>query len=410
MINPVRHYAWGSRTALARLQGRPRARAPEAELWMGAHPSAPSTLVDVDGREINLLGALEADPSGVLGRRCRERFGARLPFLLKVIAVEQALSVQVHPGAGQVAVATGPAPGHAPQGHSLPPTFVDSYGKPELLVAVEPFDALVGLRDSRRAAELLGLLDVAPLLPVRRALTAAAQGRPGPDRGPTLDALVRLAEWPQRQRAVLSAAVTDAARAVLVDPRTPQDPDTRLALEWTNRLADQYPGDPLVLVPLLLDVVRLEPGRAVFIPPGVPHCYLSGVAVEACAASDNVVRAGLTRKAVDPMTLHRLADSAVLPDLDVGWSPVGPHESAPVVPVEEFRLSRVRVDDGRLASLPAPDDGPQVLLCLSGEVTVWAGSRLVGLGGGESAFVGPGTGECMLGGAGTVYRMTVGSC
>ena len=81
----------------------------------------------------------------------------RLPFLLKVIAAEQALSVQVHPGAGQVAAAMRSAPGRTPQGRSLPPTFVDSYGKPELLVAVEPFEALVGLRDSRRAAELLGV-------------------------------------------------------------------------------------------------------------------------------------------------------------------------------------------------------------------------------------------------------------
>jgi mannose-6-phosphate isomerase len=379
---------------------------------MGAHPSAPSGVIDVDGREINLLSAIEADPNGLLGPRCRGRYGARLPFLLKVIAAEQALSVQVHPASGQIPeMRRGSAAAASAAGSGRGrPAFADTYGKPEVLVAVEPFEVLAGLRTAYRAGVLLGLLDIAPLMPMRRALTAAGQLRPGPGRAVTLEALVRLAQWPQRQRAVLSAAVTDAARSALLDPRIAQDPDTREALDLVYRLAAQHPDDPTVLAPLLLDVIRLEPGQAVYIPPGVPHCYLEGLAVEAGAASDNIIRAGLTHKAVDPVTLQRLADPGAVAGTGLDWVPSGPFEEVLAVPVEELRLSRVRVADGRVVTLSQVPHGPQMLLCMSGEVIAWAGSRQVTLGGGESAYLGPEPGECVLGGTGEVFRIAVGAC
>jgi mannose-6-phosphate isomerase len=382
MINPIRHYDWGSLTTLAQLQGRSSALFPEAELWMGAHPRSPSILVDVDGRELNLLTVLEADPEGLLGSQNLRRFGPRLPFLLKVIAVDRPLSVHVHPGG------------------------LSGTGKSELLVATEPFEALIGLRDSRRAAELFALLNVAPLLSTRRELDSSVRSRSLAGGGGTLGTLARLASWPHRQRAVLTAAVTDAVRVALRDPRTPRDGDTRAALGWVLKLVRMYPDDPLILAPLLLELVRLDPGQAVFIPPGVPHSHLHGTAVEAGTDSGDVLRAGLTRKTVDPLGFRQEADPGAEPILDVTWRSLSPYESAVDVRGVPFRLSRLRVGEGRVVSMSDVGQGPQIVLCLSGEISVWSRIRQVGLSGGESAFLGPDVRDCVLGGVGDVFRIS----
>jgi mannose-6-phosphate isomerase len=408
MVNPVRSHVWGARGGLAGVQRRPAGRRPEAELWVGAHPIASSSLVDGDGREIPLLEAIECDPEGLLGRLHRNRFGARLPFLLKVMAVEKAMAVQVHPARRQA------AEGFARQEEVSIPlrgpgrAFVDPHAKPELLVALTSFDALIGLRDPRNAAHLLEFLDVAPLLPMRRALSASAAMAHGPARDGTLDALVRLAGWPFRQRAVLAAGVSDAARAALVNPVTSRHPDTRSALEWVIRLADQHPGDPMVLAPLLLEFVHLEPGETAFVPPGVAHTFLHGVALEAAAASANVIRAGLTRRPVDPELLQSVVEVAAQPILGVPEEDDGRHETALLTPAEEFRLSRITLGGtGVVAPAPRPQ-GPQVMLCLDGEVEVGVGARLAHLCSGESAYLGPEAMDVVLSGDGVVYRITTG--
>lgn len=408
MINPVRSHSWGSRAGLAGVQRRPAGRRPEAELWVGAHPIASSSLVDSEGREVLLLEAVECDPEGLLGRLHRNRFGARLPFLLKVVAVERALAVQAHPARRAA------AEGFARQEEAGVPLrgpariFVDPHPKPELLVALTPFDALVGLRDPRSAAHLLEVLDVAPLVPLRRALSAAAAMAHGPARDGTLDALVRLAGWPFRQRAVLAAGVSDAARAALVNPGTPHHPDTRSALEWVIRLADQHPGDPMVLAPLLLEFVHLAPGESVFVPPGVLHTFLHGVALEAAGSSANVVRAGLTRRPADPEAVRAVVEVAAQPIVGVPEEECDLHETAVLAPAEEFRLSRIALaGNGVVAPVPR-QPGPQVVLCLDGEVEVGVGARLTHLCSGESAYLGPEATEVVLSGEGVVYRITTG--
>jgi mannose-6-phosphate isomerase len=408
MVNPVRSHGWGSRSGLAGVQRRPAGRRPEAELWVGAHPIASSALVDVDGREVPLLEAIECDPEGLLGRSHRNRFGARLPFLLKVLAVERAMAVQVHPARRPA------AEGFARQEEAGIPlraparTFVDPHAKAELLVALTPFDALIGLRDPRSVAHLLELLDVAPLVPMRRALSAAAAMAHGPARDGTLDALIRLAGWPFRQRAVLAAGVSDAARAALVNPVTSHHPDTRSALEWVIRLADQHPGDPMVLAPLLLEFVHLEPGETVFVPPGVLHTFLHGVALEAAASSANVVRAGLTRRLVDPEAVRSVVEVAAQPIVDVPEEDGDPHETDLLAPAEEFRLSRITLEGtGVVAPVPR-QPGPQIMLCLDGEIEVGVGARLAHLCSGESAYLGPEAVDVVLSGEGIVYRITSG--
>jgi mannose-6-phosphate isomerase len=408
MVNPVRSHGWGAKGGLAGVQRRPAGRRPEAELWVGAHPVASSTLLDLDGHEIPLLDAIEGDPAGVLGRTHRNRFGARLPFLLKVMAVERALAVQVHPARRQAAegFARQEAAGVPLRGPAR--IFVDPHAKPELIVALTPFDALVGLRDPRHAADLLDLLDVAPLVPMRRALATAAAQVHGPARDGTLDALICLASWPFRQRAVLAAGVCDAARAALGNPVTAHHPDTRSALEWVIRLADLHPGDPMVLAPLLLEFVHLEPGGTVFVPPGVLHTFLHGVGLEAAAASANVVRAGLTRRPVDPQVVRAAVEVAARPIVGVGEEDVARHETALLTPAEEFRLSRITLGGTGVVAPSSRPPGPQIILCLDGEIEVGVGPRLTHLCSGESTFLGPQARDVVLSGEGVAYRVTTG--
>ncbi|MGW4897408.1 mannose-6-phosphate isomerase, class I, partial [Kitasatospora sp. NPDC004240] len=164
LVNEIRPYAWGSTTAIPRLTGRTPTGLPEAELWMGAHPAAPS-LLDRGTGGVPLHEAIARAPEQELGRGVLGRFGARLPFLLKVLAAERALSVQVHPTtaqaeAGYDAEEAAGVPLDAP--HRL---FKDRHHKPELICALDDFDALCGFRRPAATAGLLAPLGVAALDP-----------------------------------------------------------------------------------------------------------------------------------------------------------------------------------------------------------------------------------------------------
>ena len=177
MANPVREYDWGSARALAALQGREPSGRPEAELWMGAHPAEPSRLCQPEDSEVSLAAAIHANPVAVLGRECTTRFGARLPFLLKVLAVARALSIQVHPS--QARAAAGFAreqAAHTPQAER---SYVDPYAKPEMLLPVTEFVALAGLRPRDRVIQMLTSLDVPALRPVLLTVKSTA-GQAGP--------------------------------------------------------------------------------------------------------------------------------------------------------------------------------------------------------------------------------------
>jgi mannose-6-phosphate isomerase len=346
--NRIQTYAWGSRTAIAALQGRavPSAE-PEAELWLGAHPSAPSLVVDAEPPR-PLPDLIAAEPAAMLGPAVVDRFGVRLPYLLKILAAEVPLSLQAHPDAEQARA------GHATD----PTTYVDAYHKPELLVAVEPFEALCGFRHPNASAELLDRLGVPALAPVVAALrTGSVVDR--------LRAAVRLLmHWPAPERADLVAAVRAAGPALAA------------------RLADLYPDDIGVIVALLLNHVWLRPGDAVFMPAGNLHAYLGGVGVEIMAASDNVLRGGLTPKRVDPPELLRVLRYEVLADPVLRPEPVGPGLSTWSTPAAEFRLVRA---DLTADGTTLPGAGPRIVVCLGGKAGLAPGG--VTLAPGEAVFV-----------------------
>ena len=208
LLDPViQPYAWGSHTAIAQLQGRPApTAAPEAELWMGAHPSAPSGVRRPGGRT-TLDKVIAADPARELGAACAARFGGRLPFLLKVLAAEKALSIQVHPSREQAEAgyreetARGLAPGDKSR------NYVDDWPKPEILCALTRFEVLAGMRTTADAAALLGALGVRELDRLAAGLADAAGrrwpgGRGGEDTALTA-ALGAILTWPAEGRAAL---------------------------------------------------------------------------------------------------------------------------------------------------------------------------------------------------------------
>lgn len=356
----IQEYAWGSRTVLAEFLGRPApSERPQAELWIGAHPAAPSRLAT--GRPLG--EHIAADPRAALGPEALAAFGPRLPFLLKVLAVAAPLSVQVHPDHEQAE--RGFAAETAPPGDPAR-SYRDSWPKPEVLCALTGFDALCGIR--RDGAGALG--GVPSLRPVAALL----------DRGEHTEAVRALLTWPEPERAVAEAA------AVAPEPYA--------------SLAERYPGDMGVLVAMLLNHVRLAPGQALYVPPRVPHCYLGGTGIELMAASDNVLRAGLTAKRVDVPGLLAVAS----------FEPAPPHVVEPVrreresvypTPAAEFRLSRVEPP----AVLPA--GGPQLLLCLDGAVGACRDGQVIELRRGEAAFVAHRGGPIALTGTGAVVRASL---
>jgi mannose-6-phosphate isomerase len=373
----IRPYAWGSHTAVARIQGRPAPTdRPEAELWLGAHPSAPST---VDG--LPLTTFLARDPTGLLGPSTVERFGPRLPYLFKLLAADQPLSLQAHPDATQAAA------GYAAEEAAGIPrdapgrNYADPYHKPELLVAIEGFDALCGFRSPPESADLLAALGVP-------ALKSTVDHLRQPDPAAALRGAVHgLLTLPVAQRRPLVNAVAASGHPLAAD------------------LAARYPGDVGVVVALLLNQVRLAPGEAVWMPAGNLHAYLSGVGMEIMAASDNVLRGGLTPKHVDVDELLRILRFEVLADPVVRARPAGPGLWTWPAPVAEFALYRAAVAAPG-APVVVPGDGPRIVFCLRGEVLLDDGVAAVRLCGGQAAFGAAGAIPVTVSGTGEVFQAT----
>lgn len=387
----VRDYAWGSRTYLAELRGRTAPTdEPEAELWFGAHPNAPSTLA---GRRTSLLELIETDPVGTLGRDVADRFDGTLPFLVKLLAAERPLSLQLHPSAEEARRGFAREEASGPARDAPERTYRDAWPKPELLAALTPVHALCGFRAPAETVALLERLAVPALDGVRSALVAG-----GEDAFPGLiEAALHGTGWSPPDRAAIATAlarVADEGGAFAAECR------------WLGRLLGAHPDDGGVAVALLLQLVSLEPGEALALPAGNLHAYLEGAGVEVMASSDNVVRGGLTHKHVDVDELLRLVDARVLPSPVVAPDRRGAESFLPAA-TEFFALSRIDLDGGG-HQLDRARGGPELLVVTGGEVDVTAdGTRLrVPRGGG--CFVAADVTAIDLVGAGQVHRARVG--
>ena len=375
LLSPkIQRYPWGTADAIADLQGRPvPAPGPEAELWMGAHPSAPAALDRPlpspipSATPATLDAVIAADPGRELGAEVAARFGGRLPFLLKVLSAAKALSIQVHPSRVQAEAgyaadnARGLAPGDPAR------NYVDDWPKPELLYALTPFEVAAGLRPPADASALLQALDVDELKPLAVGLTDVRA------------ALATILQWPEP--GPLVAAVVTACRRLAASDSPDAD-----ACAAAVRVASDHPGDIGVVALLLMRHEVLQPGQAVFMPAGGLHAYLRGTGIELLANSDNVVRSGLTGKHIDVPELLKLLDPSVAVPV------LTPRLAEPGIttfdtPAPEFRLYLIDLP-APAPTLALPGPGPGILLCLDGACSLRAASgQELGLTRGGSCFI-----------------------
>jgi len=362
----VMPYAWGSRSALADLLGRVPSGRPEAELWIGAHRAGPAQVLSPSGVVQTLPRLLLEDLPARLGPDIAARYG-RLPFLLKILAIAEPLSLQAHPDAVQARLGF-----EREQSLGLPlgdpkRSYKDDSHKPELLLALSPVEALCGFRPPGEVLSLLSTFGLADSTsPLSAACAAFAQV--GDEQG--YEALFRsfFALPVEALRQTLSMLLLRARSASAAGGEA-----TQWVANWLLRMDSTYGVDPGLLGMLLLRPLRLEPGQAVFLPARRLHAYLSGVGVEVMAESDNVLRGGLTSKHVDVDELCRILDFRPSePDL---IEPATVDEGGGRVyrtPVDEFELWSVEPAQGQ-GSVSVPS--PCLFVVLEGEIELTQGAE-----------------------------------
>jgi mannose-6-phosphate isomerase len=356
--NPIQPYAWGSTTAIPKLLGEDNpSNLPQAEMWMGAHPKAPSQVIMEQG-SVSLLDFISRSPAEVLGPAVAAQFCSRLPFLFKVLAAAKPLSIQAHPDQEQARIGFNRENSAGIPLQAYNRNYTDPSHKPELICALTPFWAMKGFRSIPEILEMFQKLDPALF---HAELEALGQR---PDKGGLKQFFSGLLFLPkERQQAVVARAM---AEAVAVDA---SEKKKNPMFSWMLRLNQQYPGDIGVLSPLFLNLIKLEPGQAMFLPAGELHAYLDGVGIEIMANSDNVLRGGLTPKYLDvPELLNTLTFSTGPVHVLSPQAPEG-GEMVFTLPVEEFKLSIIETTEtGPFQSTGSRN--VEILLCVRGQAAL----------------------------------------
>ncbi len=404
--NSIQPYAWGSSTAIPELLGYENpGNEPMAELWMGAHPKAPSVILKDDNTQQQLNDYISAASDRVLGKRISEQFGRRLPFLFKVLAAGSPLSIQSHPNLKQA------ADGFRRENEAGIPldafnrNYKDDNHKPEIICALTEYSAMRGFRPAGEIASAFRKIMIPELEASVSALETVAAA-PAVSGAASVDSAAasavriffsELMSLKDEARERLLSLAMKAAEAGLL-------PESK----WILDFAGLYPGDTGIVSPLYLNVVVLQPGEAMYLPAGELHAYLHGLGMELMANSDNVLRGGLTPKYIDVQELiSTLTFSTGRPEI---LHPVklNEYESAYITEAPEFILTRIDLDG--LYEIPGQIYGPEmpsVFICLKGKAEIKDGAgRSITLSRGETAFSEHGT-SLSLNGNGLFYRASV---
>lgn len=384
LINSVQNYAWGSKSALTELYGIANPdNLPMAELWMGAHPKSSSKITDSQGTARSLRDVIDADKATLLGREVAERFG-ELPFLFKVLCAAQPLSIQVHPNkrASEIGFAKENAAGIAMDAAER--NYKDPNHKPELVFALTPFLAMNAFREF---SEIVSLLQ-----PVAGAHTAIAHFLEQPN-GERLSALFA---------SLLNMQGEEKARALAI-LRSALESQQGEPWQTIRVISEFYPDDSGLFSPLLLNVVKLKPGEAMFLFAETPHAYLQGTALEVMANSDNVLRAGLTPKYIDIPELVANVKFEAKPAAELLTQPVknGSELDFPI-PVEDFAFS---LHDLSAQPTAIAQQSAAILFCLEGEAVLSKGEESLTLKPGESAFISAAESPVQVSGNGKLARV-----
>jgi len=389
----IQRYPWGSRHLIQDLCGWTPDEQPIAELWFGSHPKAPSRVV---GTEQTLLQLLRDDPEGLLGHEPKDD-DQGLPFLLKLIAVDAPLSLQAHPNAKA-----------AKQGYrreekqhialtARERSYPDPHHKPELLVALTDFKALAGFDEAR---EILAAMDLIESLELKGLLAPLRDG------GKLAPSFCRILEAGAEARDAMLSALRQSheKHRALSDGRGQK---LRMAAE----LNADYPNDLGAILSLFLNPIVLRPGQALFVQPGLLHCYLQGLALEIMANSDNVLRCGLTKKHVDIPELLRVLDYSAVPNVlrgDVEGGSIAPGATAETVygsPALEFELSRIELVAQEPVSMTATT--AELVLPVKNPIVAQDRTETVIIAPGQALFV-PMDSRYTLAGEGLCFRARSG--
>ena len=386
----VKDYAWGSTSAISDFTGIDFGGRRVAELWFGAHNG---TQALAGGRP--LAEAIATDPVEILGADVAARFDGQLPFLLKVIAPEQPLSLQVHPGkemaeAGFQAEEEAGIPLDSPRRN-----YRDRNHKPEMIFALTPFEAFAGFRAPRRAIEVLDNLNA----PLAREMLEILRAHPG-YRGLRAVARKLLAPLDEERQVQIEAVIT-ACQDRLDRGTSPSLRVDRQAVA----LARTYPSDPGAVLSLLLNPVTLRAGEALFIPTGAVHAYVSGLGIEIMSSSDNVLRAGLTPKHIDAGEVLRCMDFHGAPPVRIAPEMNGRGTGIYYAPVDDFELSVSEIDGGEW--IPIPGFGPRILLGVCGNLEIGVGGEVEAIRTGQAVFVSAAEGTVRVRGNGKVVQAGV---
>ena len=391
LSNEVQRYPWGSLTAIPGLLGETPSGEPQAELWMGAHPKAPSR-IEMDGERIPLDRAIERFPEEILGQRVAGAFGGKLPYLFKVLAAASPLSLQAHPDRHQAeegfrAENLARIPLDAPNRN-----YRDNNHKPECICALTPFWGLCGFRDISAISFLLERLCPVTL---RTEIRMLREDRPS-------DALRTLygnlmAFSGTRRDVVLGEALNNAAQE-----------DGNPVFRWILALHDACGSDISVLCPAFLNLFRLDPGQALFLPAGELHAYLDGLGIELMANSDNVLRGGLTSKHVDAGELMKVLRFKPRPLEILTPVEINAHERTYPTEAREFLLSVISVEDTP-EGIPMTNSGVEILLCTDGNIRFFnaAARQWMTMVRGMSVLIPAGIDHYALHGSGKIYRASV---
>ncbi|KLG14917.1 mannose-6-phosphate isomerase [Enterobacter roggenkampii] len=384
LINSVQNYAWGSKTALTDLYGIANPNnLPMAELWMGAHPKSSSKIEDASGQARSLRDVIDADKAALLGDKVAQRFG-ELPFLFKVLCADQPLSIQVHPNkqASEIGFAKENAAGIPLDAAER--NYKDPNHKPELVFALTPFLAMNAFREF---SEIISLLQ-----PVAGANNAIAHFLENPNAEALSQLFASLLNMQGEEKSHALAVLKAALESQQGEP-----------WETIRLIAQFYPDDSGLFSPLLLNVVKLNPGEAMFLFAETPHAYLQGVALEVMANSDNVLRAGLTPKYIDIPELVANVKFVAKPAAELLTQPVknGAELDFPI-PVEDFAFSLHELSQ---TETTIAQESAAILFCVEGEATLHKGEQRLVLKPGESAFVAANESPVSVSGTGRLARV-----
>ena len=396
--NEIMPYAWGSRTDLARFLGKETPSSePQAELWMGAHPKAPSR-AKVKGKWRPLDELIMEYPKEILGVNVYARYGANLPFLFKVLAADQPLSIQAHPDQAQ-----------AKKGYlfenkknipltALERNYKDDRHKPECICALTPFWGVCGFRP---VAEMQPLLNA--IWPEKRLGDLDLfKSKQEDEARQVKDFFQFLMTMPAEELTALLGQIGCNSETLCRES---------LIYKWIVQLQRQYPADAGILSPVLLNLVCLQPGEALFLQSGQLHAYFGGLGVEIMANSDNVLRGGLTSKHVDISELLNVLDftpnkpQPLKADRNENGS--WRYESK----ADEFVLGYFDVGpDAPYHCRHADELSPQILLCGQGKalISLLADKRVkTTLNQGEAALIPHAAGEFTVQGSARIYQAAV---